>query len=114
MTIHGIVLQQNLLRITTIEEAPYVIKKVLPNGKVGFLQPLYHLFQFVYEGFCIDLISRLAFSLRFQYQINIVKDGRYGEKLSEHNDWDGMVGEILRGVSDKIKWREMFRKRTWP
>ncbi|VDM80214.1 unnamed protein product [Strongylus vulgaris] len=54
-----------------------------------------------YEGFCVDLLDRLASSLHITYEISIVKDGKYGEPVaSNSSEWDGMIGEILRGEAD--------------
>ncbi|EYC37455.1 hypothetical protein Y032_0789g2364 [Ancylostoma ceylanicum] len=35
-----------------------------------------------YEGFCVDLLDRLASSLHISYEISIVKDSKYGEPVS--------------------------------
>ena len=50
------------------------------------------------EGYCIDLISELAKKLGFKYNIQLVKDGRYGA-LTESGNWTGLIGEVARGVS---------------
>lgn len=47
----------------------------------------------------MDLLDRLATSLHISYEISIVKDNKYGEPvLNNGTEWDGMIGEILRGV----------------
>lgn len=61
------------------------MRKILPNGRV------------VYEGFCIDLLNRLAHDLNFEYKLTIVPDGKYGEPINGTKDWDGLIGEILKG-----------------
>lgn len=50
------------------------------------------------EGYAIDLLTELTQSLGFNYTLHIVKDGKYGSKDPEGN-WNGMVGEIIRKVS---------------
>lgn len=81
--------QARVLRVSTIAERPYVTEKILPSGKIG------------YEGFCVDLLDRLATSLHISYEISIVKDNKYGEPvLNNGTEWDGMIGEILRGEAD--------------
>lgn len=51
-----------------------------------------------YEGYCVDLMEKLFTKIGFiPYEIQIVKDGKYGNP-SESGDWNGMVGELLRGV----------------
>ncbi|ETN70433.1 hypothetical protein NECAME_14774, partial [Necator americanus] len=84
--------QARVLRVSTIAERPYVMLKILPSGKV------------TYEGFCVDLLDRLASSLHISYEISIVKDGKYGEPTSSNgSEWDGMIGEILRGVNFALR-----------
>ena len=49
-------------------------------------------------GFCIDLLQQLSSDLGFTYTIHIVRDGQYGADIG-NSTWNGMIGEILRGVS---------------
>ncbi len=49
------------------------------------------------EGFCIDLLSAVSKKLDFKYDIKLVKDSRYG-KLDDSGNWNGMIGEVVRGV----------------
>lgn len=51
------------------------------------------------EGYCVDLLSELSQALAFNYTLHVVKDGRYGAKDQDGN-WNGMVGEIIRKVSN--------------
>jgi glutamate receptor, ionotropic, invertebrate len=51
-----------------------------------------------YEGYCADLVALLANKLGFNYTINLVKDGRYGQ-LQSDGTYNGMIGEIIRGAS---------------
>ena len=60
----------------------------------------------IYEGYCKDLIKKLADDLGFTYEIRQVKDGEYGAELKKANEtedgkplWNGMIGEVMRGVS---------------
>lgn len=50
------------------------------------------------EGFCIDLLSQLSQKIGFSYNLRLVKDGRYGA-IDPSGNWNGMIGELLRGVS---------------
>ncbi|XP_065103886.1 probable glutamate receptor [Paramisgurnus dabryanus] len=70
------------LRVTTIKEEPYAMSK---GSEL--------------EGFCIDLLSALSKKLNFKYDIQLVKDGRYGI-TDESGHWNGMIGEIVRGEAD--------------
>jgi hypothetical protein len=51
-----------------------------------------------FEGFCIDLLEHLATDLGFTYTLHLVKDDSYGTAVAK-DQWNGMIGEILRGVS---------------
>lgn len=50
------------------------------------------------EGFCMDLLSEIAKKLGFKYKLQLVKDGSYGRQ-DESGNWNGMIGEVVRGVS---------------
>ncbi|VDM42284.1 unnamed protein product [Toxocara canis] len=79
---------QRLLKVTSIIERPYVMPKRSLDGAVE------------YEGFCVDLLDKLAENLNFDYKLYIVKDGKYGEPINGTAEWSGMIGEILRGSAD--------------
>ncbi|XP_036833840.1 glutamate receptor ionotropic, NMDA 3B isoform X2 [Oncorhynchus mykiss] len=49
-------------------------------------------------GYCIDLLEKLAEDLRFEYDLYIVGDGKYG--ASKSGRWTGLVGDLLNGVAD--------------
>jgi len=51
-----------------------------------------------FEGYLADILMKLATSAGFEYEIRLAKDGRYGE-LGSNGHWDGMIGEVLTGVS---------------
>lgn len=51
-----------------------------------------------WEGYCVDLLAQLSQRLGFKYNLKLVKDNRYGSVDSSGN-WNGMIGEIVRGVS---------------
>lgn len=52
-----------------------------------------------YKGYCIDLMNELQKLLHFSYEIYEVPDGKYGG-LTDNGTWNGMVGELVRGVCD--------------
>uniref|UniRef100_A0A7E4VW39 Glutamate receptor ionotropic, kainate 2 n=1 Tax=Panagrellus redivivus TaxID=6233 RepID=A0A7E4VW39_PANRE len=79
---------QRLLKVISIEERPYVIRKNLPNGAT------------VLEGFCIDLLDRLSHDLNFEYKLTIMPDGKYGDQVNGTKEWDGLIGELLKGEAD--------------
>ncbi|TMS36134.1 hypothetical protein L596_003380 [Steinernema carpocapsae] len=80
--------KKRFLRVTTIDEKPYIMEKRLPSGKV------------VYEGFCVDLLDKLSEYLHFEYKLTVVPDGKYGEPVNGTKEWDGMIGQILKGEAD--------------
>lgn len=49
-----------------------------------------------FEGYCVDLLQELSKALGFSYEIRLAPDGAYGLK-SDNGDWDGMIGEVVRG-----------------
>ncbi|XP_064153832.1 glutamate receptor U1 [Anguilla rostrata] len=71
-----------VLSVTTVKEDPYA----MTTGSQ-------------LEGFCIDLLSALAKKLDFKYNLHVVKDGKYGS-LQESGNWNGMIGEVMRGEAD--------------
>ncbi|XP_021957129.2 glutamate receptor ionotropic, kainate 2 isoform X2 [Folsomia candida] len=52
------------------------------------------------EGFCVDLAHHLAKLVGFHFKFKLVSDGRYGRPGPLNGQWDGMVGEIVRGEAD--------------
>jgi hypothetical protein len=51
-----------------------------------------------YEGYCADLAEKLAELCKFDYVLQLVSDGKYGES-DANGTWNGMVGELTSGVS---------------
>lgn len=52
-----------------------------------------------YEGYCVDLASEIAKHVGIKYKLSIVMDGKYGARDPETKAWNGMVGELVYGVS---------------
>ena len=50
-----------------------------------------------YEGYCIDLLELIAKDIGFKYEIQLVEDGNYGAEID--GTWNGMIGELISGVS---------------
>ena len=50
-----------------------------------------------YEGYCIDLLEKIAEYRQFKYTIHEVSDRTYGGKTGS-GQWNGLVGELIRGV----------------
>ncbi len=56
-------------------------------------------FEVVYEGYCLDLVKRLAKELKFKYEFHLVGDGKYGNLNEETGEWNGMIRELR----DRVK-----------
>jgi hypothetical protein len=53
-----------------------------------------------FEGFCVDLANLIKDIIKFDYVIVPVKDDNYGSQ-NENNTWNGMIGELISGVSSR-------------
>ena len=54
-----------------------------------------------FEGYVMDLLERIRSSIRgidFEYEVELVPDGKYGSVGRFSEIWNGMVGEVVRGV----------------
>lgn len=51
-----------------------------------------------YEGFCIDLLRRIAARVGFAYTLKLVPDNMYGVFDPETNQWNGIVRELVDKV----------------
>jgi ABC-type amino acid transport substrate-binding protein len=50
----------------------------------------------------VDLAQHLSKVIGFQYKLKLVSDGRYGRPDLVTGQWDGMIGEVIRGEADII------------
>lgn len=55
-----------------------------------------------YEGYCVELAAEIAKHVGYQYKLKIVADGKYGARDPETKMWNGMVGELVYGVSIQV------------
>nr|AWJ68208.1 putative ionotropic glutamate receptor kainate-like 9 [Hirudo verbana] len=89
------VLKTNKTRIvTTIESKPYIMIKKQPDDPSVLLEGNDR-----FEGFAADLADKVADLVGFEYRIELVKDMKYGERMSD-GTWNGMVGELTRKEAD--------------
>lgn len=56
-----------------------------------------------YEGFCIDLLKKIASIVGFTYRIELVPDGKYGVYNYETGEWNGIVRQLMDKVSDQYR-----------
>ena len=54
-----------------------------------------------FEGYVADLAKEVADRIGIDYLIRPVRDGNYGSKVEETGKWNGMIGELIDGVSSK-------------
>jgi ionotropic kainate glutamate receptor 2 len=54
-----------------------------------------------YEGFCIDLLREIATMVGFEYQIELVPDGKYGVYDLETGEWNGIVRQLMDKVGSE-------------
>ncbi|CDI96736.1 glutamate receptor 2 [Echinococcus multilocularis] len=73
--------------VSSILLSPFMMEKKDVNGK-----PI----KGEYEGFCVDLVQKLAEMINFKYKMKAVSDGQFGSLTN--GSWDGMVGELLRRI----------------
>uniref|UniRef100_A0AAY4AD97 Glutamate receptor n=1 Tax=Denticeps clupeoides TaxID=299321 RepID=A0AAY4AD97_9TELE len=102
--------QDDHLSIVTLEEAPFVIvEDVDPlsgtcmRNTVPCRKQLKLLNQTgesgIYikrccKGFCIDILKKIAKSVKFTYDLYLVTNGKHGKKIN--GTWNGMVGEVVQ------------------
>lgn len=60
-----------------------------------------------FEGFAVELIADIAEMLDFEYEIYLVNDGKFGNKLP-NGEWNGMIGELLAGVNKNIFFPSVY------
>ncbi|CAH0703354.1 unnamed protein product [Spodoptera exigua] len=79
--------------VTTIEEPPYIIRNDPEDPEYNPEEP--------FTGFCAELTKMLSEKMEINYEIKVVRDGKYGsENPKAPSGWDGMVGELLRKEAD--------------
>ncbi|XP_064636089.1 glutamate receptor-like isoform X2 [Lineus longissimus] len=81
-------------RITSILVDPFLYQKT--DSEDGI--PLVGNDRF--EGYCKDLAQLISEMAKFSYQIQIVKDRKYG--ALENGSWTGMIGELTRQEADIV------------
>lgn len=52
------------------------------------------------KGFCIDILKKIAKSVKFTYDLYLVTNGKHGKKIN--GTWNGMVGEVRLTDSDPL------------
>ncbi|XP_075038978.1 glutamate receptor ionotropic, NMDA 2B [Mixophyes fleayi] len=45
------------------------------------------------KGFCIDILKKIAKTVKFTYDLYLVTNGKHGKKIN--GTWNGMIGEVV-------------------
>ncbi|KAH8408870.1 hypothetical protein KR009_002908, partial [Drosophila setifemur] len=53
----------------------------------------------IWEGYCIDFMTRLGQKLNFEFEIVAPEAGGMGE-VNDKGEWDGVVGDLVKGETD--------------
>ena len=62
-----------------------------------------------FEGYCADLAKLICEELGIGYELRLVQDNKYGEKM-DNGTWNGMVGELTRKVRICFHTRSSIRR----
>nr|QGW50292.1 ionotropic receptor 8a [Chouioia cunea] len=82
-------------RVGTVDAIPWTYKQLDPDTNEPIKRPDG---TYVYEGYCIDLIDRLAEMMDFDFDLVIPQDGEFGQKVNGF--WNGLVGDLSKGQTD--------------
>ena len=52
-----------------------------------------------FEGFCVDLLERVARANGFQYRIELAPEGLFGTRDPKTGQWNGLVRRLM----DKVR-----------
>ncbi|XP_069941255.1 ionotropic receptor 25a isoform X1 [Cherax quadricarinatus] len=84
-------------RIGTIMARPWMSAKsgspMMTQGSAS--DPL------LYEGYCVELATRLSQQMNFDFEFKFPADGQYGSR-QKNGSWNGLVGDLSNGVTDMI------------
>uniref|UniRef100_UPI00398F18EA glutamate receptor ionotropic, NMDA 2C-like n=1 Tax=Pristiophorus japonicus TaxID=55135 RepID=UPI00398F18EA len=100
------------LTVATLEERPFVIveevdpengacvRNTVPCRKQANLSEsvVEAYTKLCCKGFCIDILKKLAKTVRFSYDLYLVTNGKHGKKV--RGIWNGMIGEVFYQRAD--------------
>ncbi|XP_032526298.2 ionotropic receptor 25a [Danaus plexippus] len=86
---------RNFFRVGTSPAIPWTLVKYSETGEPMLTEDG----QPVYEGYCIELINKIAEELGFDYEIVTPKIGTFGRRLP-NGSWDGIIGDLMTGETD--------------
>uniref|UniRef100_A0A0L8I6N7 Ionotropic glutamate receptor L-glutamate and glycine-binding domain-containing protein n=1 Tax=Octopus bimaculoides TaxID=37653 RepID=A0A0L8I6N7_OCTBM len=84
------------LRVVTIIEPPFVQVR----NSTDYLNddPVKSRNSLQLEGFCIDILKAMSKILKFQFEIYLAPDGKFGSK--KKRGWTGMIRELIDNKAD--------------
>ncbi|CAI9731625.1 glutamate receptor U1-like isoform X2 [Octopus vulgaris] len=84
------------LRVVTIIEPPFVQVR----NSTDYLNddPVKSRNNLQLEGFCIDILKAMSKILKFQFEIYLAPDGKFGSK--KKRGWTGMIRELMDNKAD--------------
>ncbi|XP_050676375.1 ionotropic receptor 25a [Leptidea sinapis] len=85
---------RHFFRIGTYPAVPWTMQKIDSDSL-----PVFENGQPVYEGYCIDLIEKMAEEMGFDYEIVTPKIGGFGSR-QPNGTWNGIVGDLTTGETD--------------
>uniref|UniRef100_A0A670XPD9 Glutamate receptor n=1 Tax=Pseudonaja textilis TaxID=8673 RepID=A0A670XPD9_PSETE len=103
------------LTVATLEERPFVIventdpstgvcvRNTVPcrkqtNSSVSGSEPMDPYTKLCCKGFCIDILKKLAKTVKFSYDLYLVTNGKHGKIVDGF--WNGMIGEVYYKRAD--------------
>ncbi|XP_072339341.1 glutamate receptor ionotropic, NMDA 2C-like [Scyliorhinus torazame] len=100
------------LTVATLEERPFVIveevdpengacvRNTVPCRKQANLsESIAEAYtKLCCKGFCIDILKKLAKTVKFSYDLYLVTNGKHGKKV--RGTWNGMIGEVFYQRAD--------------
>ena len=60
-----------------------------------------------FEGFCVDLLERVAKATGFQYQIELAPEGNFGTRDPQTGEWSGLVRQLIDKVGPTAHCRHI-------
>jgi len=62
--------------------------------------------QKLFEGYCMDLLNKIAEKLEFEFEVVVTSETRpgytYGRRNETDGSWSGMIGDLVAGNIDLI------------
>lgn len=51
----------------------------------------------MWDGYCVDFVKKLSEEMQFDYDLVVPEDRKFGKKLP-NGQWDGLIGDLAKGV----------------